>query len=40
MTTFPLTLPGRLGDPDMALRNDPRADPRMVRTTSRGCRRT
>jgi acetyl esterase/lipase len=30
MTTFPLTLPGRLGDPDMALRDDPRADPRMI----------
>ena len=24
------TLPGRLGSPDMVLRDDPRADPRMV----------
>src|SRR5262245_9398099 len=29
MTTGP-TLPGRLGNPDMLLQDDPRADPRMI----------
>ena len=24
-------LPGRLGNPDLTLRDDPRADPRMIR---------
>ena len=29
MTTSPI-LPGRLGTPDLDLRDDPRADPRMI----------
>ena len=30
--TSDLSLPGRLGDPDLTLGTDPRADPRMVAT--------
>ncbi len=30
MTTISPRLPGRLGNPDMVLRDDPRADPRMI----------
>lgn len=28
--SYQTTLPGRLGNPDLDLRDDPRADPRMI----------